>query len=164
MQPVAAVGEVESVGSGLDRALYATYLSYLSPEQFAYPLTRHDDQRGTFTEFLRTRDSGQVAVLKAFPGQTRGEHYHHTKAEKMLVVQGEARFRFRQVDTGETLELTASSGEPVTIETIPGWAHDITNTGDDGFDRPASGLARTSTGRGPTPWRADHDRNRASRS
>lgn len=124
-------GEVESVGSGLDRALYATYLSYLPPEQFAYSLARHDDQRGTFLEFLRTRDSGQFAVLKAYPGQTRGEHYHHTKAEKMLVVQGQARFRFRQVDTGETFELTASEDDPVAIETIPGWAHNITNTGED---------------------------------
>ena len=124
-------GEVEQVGSGLHRAFYATYLSYLPPEQFAYPLVRHDDQRGTFLEFLRTRESGQFAVLKAYPGQTRGEHYHHTKAEKMLVVQGQARFRFRQVDTGETLELIASEEHPVTIETIPGWAHDITNIGEE---------------------------------
>jgi UDP-2-acetamido-2,6-beta-L-arabino-hexul-4-ose reductase len=123
-------GEVEQVGAGLDRALYATFLSFLPPEQFAYALPRHDDHRGSFLEFLRTRDSGQVSVLTAFPGQTRGAHYHHTKAEKMLVVQGDARFRFRHVDTGETLELHASEREPMAIETIPGWAHDVTNTGE----------------------------------
>jgi UDP-2-acetamido-2,6-beta-L-arabino-hexul-4-ose reductase len=125
-----AGGEVEQVGAGLYRALYATYLSFLPAEQFAYPLPCHHDQRGSFLEFLRTRDSGQFAVLKAYPGQTRGEHYHHTKAEKMLVVHGEARFRFRHVDTGETLEFNASEREPIAIETIPGWAHDITNTGE----------------------------------
>jgi UDP-2-acetamido-2,6-beta-L-arabino-hexul-4-ose reductase len=93
-------------------------------------LVTHKDERGAFMEFLRTRDSGQVAVLRAFPGQTRGRHYHHTKAEKMLVVHGKALFRFRHVERGDLTEVRASADEPVAVETIPGWAHDITNVGD----------------------------------
>jgi UDP-2-acetamido-2,6-beta-L-arabino-hexul-4-ose reductase len=122
--------EVERVGSGLERALYATYLSYLPPGQFSYPLVAHKDERGAFMEFLRTRDSGQVAVLRAFPGQTRGRHYHHTKAEKMLVVQGQALFRFRHIEHGDFTEVRASADDPIAVESIPGWAHDVTNIGD----------------------------------
>ena len=122
-------GRVENVGSGLQRALYATFVAALPAEAFSYPLTTHIDPRGSFAEILKTRDGGQVSVLTAEPGVTRGGHYHHTKVEKFLVVHGHARFRFRHILDGETYELMTSAERPMVVETIPGWTHDITNVG-----------------------------------
>jgi UDP-2-acetamido-2,6-beta-L-arabino-hexul-4-ose reductase len=121
---------IPPVGSGLTRALYATYLSFLPPERFAYDLKRHADPRGVFVEMLKTTESGQFSFFTAFPGITRGEHYHHTKNEKFLVVQGRARFEFRQIDTGERHEIAVDGAVPQVVETVPGWAHNITNIGD----------------------------------
>ena len=118
-----------SVGSGLNRALYATYLSYLNPPQFAYDLKRHVDSRGLFVEVLKTPDSGQFSYFTADPGITRGEHYHHTKSEKFLVLKGKARFGFRHVVTNERYELTVDGGAARVVETAPGWVHNITNIG-----------------------------------
>ncbi len=121
----------ERVGNGLTRALWATYLSYLSPEMFAYTLPAHADARGTFVEMLKTPDSGQFSYFTAHPGVTRGGHYHHTKSEKFLVVRGKALFKFRSLQTDERFEYITSSAQPVIVETVPGWAHDITNIGED---------------------------------
>jgi UDP-2-acetamido-2,6-beta-L-arabino-hexul-4-ose reductase len=120
----------EDVGIGLTRALYATYLSFLRPEQFAYSVPVHADPRGRFVEVLKTKDSGQFSFFTAHPGVTRGGHYHHTKNEKFLVIQGRARFGFLHMMTGETYELFTDAEKPVIVETIPGWSHDITNIGD----------------------------------
>lgn len=121
----------EAVGTGLTRALYATYLTYITPDQFAYPLVRHADPRGVFVEMLKTRDAGQFSYFTAHPGITRGGHYHHTKNEKFLVIKGKARFGFRHIDTGATHALCTTAEEPQVVETIPGWSHDITNIGDE---------------------------------
>lgn len=121
----------ERVGHGLVRALYATYVSYLPVEAFSYPLKRHADPRGAFVEVLRTQDAGQFSYFTAYPGITRGGHYHHSKTEKFLVVKGRALFRFRHMQTGETHEHTTSDAQPEVVETVPGWTHDITNVGDD---------------------------------
>lgn len=126
-----ASGRTTHVGTGLERALYATYVSCLRPERFAWPLAGHEDPRGRFSEFLRTPDCGQISILTARPGQTRGGHYHHTKTEKFVVVHGQAQFRFRHVLSGETVELVARGDRPTTVEAIPGWSHAITNIGDD---------------------------------
>jgi UDP-2-acetamido-2,6-beta-L-arabino-hexul-4-ose reductase len=120
----------EPVGVGLVRALYATYISYYPPEQFAYPLVKHEDPRGSFSEMLKTRDSGQFSYFTAHPGVTRGGHYHHTKNEKFLVVHGKASFKFRHVVTGEQYEMFTNGDEPQVVETVPGWSHDITNVGE----------------------------------
>lgn len=120
----------EEVGIGLTRALYATYLSYLRPEQFAYVVPAYEDSRGRFVEMLKTKDSGQFSFFTANPGITRGGHYHHTKSEKFLVLQGSARFGFRNVLTNETFELSVDGLSPKIVETIPGWTHDITNIGE----------------------------------
>ena len=120
----------EAVGSGLTRALYATYLSFLQPEQFSYVLPVHVDPRGRFVEMLKTKDSGQFSFFTAHPGITRGGHYHHSKNEKFLVIQGRARFGFRHVVTDETCELFTDGEVPQVVETVPGWSHDITNVGD----------------------------------
>lgn len=121
----------EPVGTGLVRALYATYITYFTPEQFAYPLVKHEDPRGVFVEMLKTRDAGQFSFFTAHPGITRGGHYHHTKTEKFLVIRGQARFGFRHIESGEVHELCTSGDTPVVVETIPGWSHDITNIGND---------------------------------
>ena len=120
----------EEVGDGLTRALYATYLSYLKPEQFAYAVPTYEDARGRFVEILKTKDSGQFSFFTAHPGITRGGHYHHTKSEKFLVLQGLARFGFRNIITNEVYELKVGGLTPKIVETIPGWTHDITNIGE----------------------------------
>lgn len=121
----------ERVGSGLVRALYSTYLSYLPPEEFAYRVPRHSDPRGVFVEMLKTPDCGQVSYFTAHPGVTRGGHYHHSKTEKFLVIKGMARFKFRHMSTGETHELVSRGESAEIVETVPGWTHDITNVGDE---------------------------------
>jgi UDP-2-acetamido-2,6-beta-L-arabino-hexul-4-ose reductase len=122
---------IADVGVGLARALYATYVSFLPPGEFAYPIASHRDSRGAFSEMLKTRSAGQFSYFNALPGVTRGGHYHHTKTEKFLVVHGRARFRFRNILTDERHELETSASEPVVVETIPGWSHDITNIGEE---------------------------------
>ena len=117
--------------NGLTRALYATYLSYLPPADFVYGLTMHRDARGVFAEVLKTTRSGQLSFFTAGPGVTRGEHYHHSKSEKFIVVHGTARFRFRQVVSNITHEVVVSAADASVVETVPGWAHSVTNVGFD---------------------------------
>jgi UDP-2-acetamido-2,6-beta-L-arabino-hexul-4-ose reductase len=121
----------ERVGTGLVRALYATYVSYLPNEKFSYEVPQHADPRGVFVEMLKTPDSGQFSYFTAHPGITRGGHYHHTKTEKFLVIKGEALFRFRHMLSDEQVALRTSGTKPQVVDTIPGWSHDITNVGDD---------------------------------
>lgn len=122
---------VEQVSNGLLRALYSTYLSYLRPEQSSYGLAKHSDARGSFVEVVKTRDSGQFSYFTSKPGITRGGHFHHTKAEKFIVVKGSARFTFQNVNTGDRHEITTHADHPTVVETLPGWSHDVTNIGDD---------------------------------
>lgn len=121
----------EDVGVGLVRALHATYLSFLKPDQFSYSLPKYGDSRGIFVEMLKTKTAGQFSFFTAHPGITRGGHYHHTKTEKFLVIKGKARYKFRHVVTHETYELVTDASESKVVETIPGWSHDITNIGTD---------------------------------
>jgi UDP-2-acetamido-2,6-beta-L-arabino-hexul-4-ose reductase len=121
----------ERVGTGLVRALYATYVSYLPPELFAYTVPQYSDPRGVFAEMLKTPDCGQFSYFTAHPGITRGGHYHHSKTEKFLVIKGRARFKFRHMQTGEVHELLTSGDKAEVVETVPGWTHDITNIGTD---------------------------------
>jgi UDP-2-acetamido-2,6-beta-L-arabino-hexul-4-ose reductase len=121
---------IDRVGTGLSRALYSTFLSYLEPGEFAYSVPIHGDPRGVFVEMLKTPDYGQFSYFTAGPGITRGQHYHHTKTEKFLVLTGAARFGFRHIITNERHELVTRGGEGRIVETIPGWTHDITNVGD----------------------------------
>jgi len=122
---------VDIVGTGLQRALYATYVTYLPRSAFSYPLKKHEDPRGSFSEFVKTETSGQVSVFTAHPGVTRGGHYHHTKTEKFLIIQGHALFRFRHILTDEVHEIATSGDVPTVVETIPGWSHSVENVGDD---------------------------------
>ena len=121
----------ERVGTGLVRALYATYVSYLPVELFAYEVPQHADPRGVFVEMLKTPDAGQFSYFTAHTGITRGGHYHHSKTEKFLVIKGNARFKFRHMQTGQAHELLTSGEKAEVVETVPGWTHDITNIGPD---------------------------------
>ncbi|MDD3265802.1 MAG: NAD-dependent epimerase/dehydratase family protein [Burkholderiales bacterium] len=123
-------GVTLAVGTGLIRALYSTYLSFLPTSKFTYSLVKHEDTRGIFVEMLKTPDSGQFSFFTAHPGITRGGHYHHTKTEKFLVIKGIALYRFRHIITNEYYEIKVSSENPTVVETIPGWSHDITNIGE----------------------------------
>lgn len=122
---------ISHVGTGLERALYSTYLSYLPSDSFSYQLENHNDKRGAFVEVLKTKDSGQFSYFTAHPGVTRGGHYHHTKTEKFLVLKGKALFKFYHIYTKEYFEIQTHDGLPTIVETVPGWAHDITNIGED---------------------------------
>jgi UDP-2-acetamido-2,6-beta-L-arabino-hexul-4-ose reductase len=121
----------ESVGAGLMRALYSTYVSYLPVDSFSYTVPQHADPRGVFVEMLKTPDCGQFSYVTAHPRITRGGHYHHSKTEKFLVIKGQARFKFRHMQTGQSHELVTNGDKPEVVETVPGWTHDITNIGSD---------------------------------
>lgn len=113
-----------------ERKLYSTYLSYFPEDSFSYPLVTHSDHRGSFTEFLRTPDRGQVSVNVSKPGITKGNHWHHTKNEKFLVVSGQGLIRFRRVDGEEILEYPVSGDRLEVVDIPPGYTHTITNTGE----------------------------------
>lgn len=111
------------------KKLYSTYLSYLPEDKFSYPLKMNVDNRGSFTEFLKTSDKGQVSINISKPGITKGNHYHHTKNEKFLVVSGEGVIQFRKIDSEEVIEYKVS-GEKLEVIDIPvGYTHNIINTG-----------------------------------
>jgi len=122
---------IPNVASGLERALYATYLSYLSTDKFSYELKGYKDNRGTFYEILKTQESGQFSLSTTAPGITRGSHYHHTKNEKFLVVKGEATIEFRHIVTDEKISYKVSDKKMEVVEMIPGYTHNIKNTGDE---------------------------------
>lgn len=113
-----------------EKKLYSTYLSYLPEDQFSYPLLMHTDERGSFTEVLKSADRGQVSVNISRPGITKGNHWHHTKNEKFVVVSGKGVIRFRKYGSDEILEYHVS-GEKLEVVDIPtGYTHSIVNEGD----------------------------------
>ncbi len=115
------------------KKLYSTYLSHLDPADFAYKLDSHTDDRGSFTEVLKTPDRGQVSINVTKPGCTKGNHWHHTKWERFLVVRGEALIRLRRIGTDADgnaypiVEYHVSGDAPTVVEMIPGYTHCITN-------------------------------------
>ena len=118
-----------SLASDLDRALYATLLSYYPQDQFSYTLDMKRDNRGWLAEFIKSESFGQIFISKTKPGITRGNHWHHTKVEKFLVIMGDGVIRFRKVAGTEILEYSVS-GDNLTVVDIPvGYTHSITNTG-----------------------------------
>jgi UDP-2-acetamido-2,6-beta-L-arabino-hexul-4-ose reductase len=114
----------------LTKKLYSTYLSFLPKNEFSYDLNMHCDNRGSFTEFIRTLDRGQVSVNVAKPGITKGNHWHHSKNEKFLVVSGKGLIRFRKIGSDEIIEYKVN-GEKLQVVDIPtGYTHSIVNIGD----------------------------------
>ena len=121
---------VADMADPLVSALYSTWLSYLPTDRFSYPLKMNCDARGSFTEFLRTANAGQVSVNISRPGIVKGNHWHHSKNEKFLVVSGRGVIRFRKLNTDEIIEYHVS-GEKLEVVDIPtGYTHNIENLGD----------------------------------
>lgn len=121
---------IPNMENGLTKKLYSTYLSFLPEDQFSYELKMNTDHRGAFTEFMRTPERGQVSVNVSKPGITKGNHWHHTKNEKFLVVSGEGLIRFRKIDSDEIIEYRVS-GEKLQVVDIPtGYTHSIVNIGE----------------------------------
>ncbi|NLW13523.1 MAG: SDR family oxidoreductase [Trueperella sp.] len=110
--------------------LYATYLSYLDSEDFAYDLEQRIDARGALAEFIKSKHVGQIFVSRTKPGITRGNHYHHTKNEKFLVLSGEAIVRFRRIDDESVIEYSVRGEDFRVIDIPPGYTHSIQNVGD----------------------------------
>ena len=121
---------VPDLADSLTKKLYATWLSYLPTEQFCYDLQMNCDQRGSFTEILRTVGCGQFSVNISRPGVTKGNHWHHTKHEKFVVVHGEALIQLRKIDTDALVEFRVSGDHIQVVEMIPGYTHNIINLSD----------------------------------
>ena len=124
--------DVPNVGDPFTKKLYSTYLSYLPQNQFCYPLKMNVDNRGSFTEIIRTSDRGQFSVNISKPNITKGNHWHHTKNEKFVVVSGRGVVRFRDMNdpTSKVIEYLVS-GENIEVIDIPtGYTHNIENLGD----------------------------------
>lgn len=121
---------VPTMSDELTKKLYSTYLSFIPEDKFSYDLKMNVDNRGSFTEFLRTPDRGQVSVNISKPAITKGNHWHHTKNEKFLVVSGNGLIRFRKIDTEEIIEYYVN-GEQLQVVDIPtGYTHSIVNVGE----------------------------------
>lgn len=121
---------VPNMTDELTKKLYSTYLSYLPEDQFSYDLTMNVDQRGSFTEFIKTPDRGQVSVNISKPGIIKGNHWHHTKNEKFLVVSGKGVVRFRKIDSEEVLEYFVSEDKMEVVDIPTGYTHNIENLDD----------------------------------
>ncbi|MCR5411184.1 MAG: capsular polysaccharide biosynthesis protein CapF, partial [Lachnospiraceae bacterium] len=123
--------EVPDLSDPLVSKLYSTYLSFLPEDGFSYELKMNKDERGSFTEFIRTADRGQVSVNITRPGITKGNHWHDSKNEKFLVVKGRGLIRFRKVGEEKVIDYHVS-GEDLTVVDIPtGYVHCIINEGED---------------------------------
>lgn len=112
------------------KKLFSLYLTYLPTEQFKYPLKMNMDDRGSFTELLKTADCGQVSVNISKPGITKGQHWHNSKWELFIVVHGTALIRERNIHTDETVEFRVSGEKIEAVRMIPGWTHSIINLSD----------------------------------
>lgn len=122
--------QVPNLSNTFTKKLYSTYLSYLPEKQFSYPLKMNVDYRGSFTEFLKSPDRGQVSINISKPGITKGEHWHHSKNEKFLVVSGKGVIRFRRIYDMKVIEYFVS-GDKLEVVDIPvGYTHNIENLGD----------------------------------
>ena len=120
---------IPNMEDGIIKKLYSTYLSYLPIDKFNYPVKINIDDRGSFTELFKTLDKGQVSVNISKPGVTKGNHWHHTKNEKFVVVSGTGIIRFRKVGTNDVIEYKVA-GDKLEIVDIPtGYTHNIENIG-----------------------------------
>ena len=122
--------QLPDVKDEFSKKLYSTYLSYLPENEFSYSLKTNIDNRGSFTEMLKTLERGQISVNISKPGIVKGNHWHNTKNEKFIVVSGKGVIRFRKVDSDRVIEYYVS-GEKIEVVDIPvGYTHNIENTGD----------------------------------
>ena len=118
---------VPTVSDGFEKALYSTFLSYFPKEKFIYPVKMNIDPRGSYTELIRSEHNGQFAVNISKPGITKGQHWHHTKNEKFVVVHGRGLIQLRKLGTEEIIEFEVSGDNIQVVEMIPGYTHNIIN-------------------------------------
>lgn len=109
------------------KKLYSLYLTYLPKEKIKYSLKMNIDDRGSFTELLRTKDCGQVSINISKPGITKGQHWHNSKWELFIVVAGHGLIQERNINTGEIVEFEVSGNKIEAIHMVPGWTHNIIN-------------------------------------
>ena len=121
---------IPDMADAFTKKLYSTYLSYLPEDKFSYPLKMNVDQRGSFTEIIRTPDRGQISVNISKPGITKGNHWHHTKNEKFLVVSGKGMIRFRKLNSDELIEYFVSGDKMEVVDIPVGYTHNIENIGE----------------------------------
>ena len=121
---------VPTLSNGFEKALYSTYLSYLPKEKFSYPVKMNIDPRGSYTELICSAHNGQFAVNISKPGITKGQHWHHTKNEKFVVVHGHGLIQLRKLGTDEIVEFEVSGDKIEVVEMIPGYTHNIINLSD----------------------------------
>jgi len=122
--------QIPNMEDSFTKKLYSTYLSYLPKEKFSYPLKMNIDQRGSFTEFLKSPDRGQISINISKSGITKGNHWHHTKNEKFLVVSGKGVIRFRKIDSDEVTEYYVSGNKLEVMDIPVGYTHNIENLGE----------------------------------
>lgn len=120
---------IPDMSNEFTKKLYSTYLSYLPVEQFSYSLKMNQDQRGSFTEMFRTIDRGQVSVNISKPGIIKGNHWHHTKNEKFIVVHGKGIIRFRKINSVKIIDYPVSGEKIEVVDIPPGYTHNIENLG-----------------------------------
>lgn len=118
---------VPNLADTFSKKLYSTYLSYLPKEKFAYSVKMNIDDRGSFTELIRTVSCGQFSVNISKPGITKGQHWHHTKNEKFVVVSGHGLIQLRKIDADEVINVEVSGDKIEVVEMIPGYTHNIIN-------------------------------------
>ncbi len=111
----------------ISKKLYSTYLSYLDPENFSYKLKMNCDDRGSFTEILRSANAGQFSVNISKPGITKGQHWHNTKNEKFVVVKGHGLIQLRKIGSDEIVNYEVNGDEITVVDMIPGYTHNIIN-------------------------------------
>jgi len=112
------------------KKLYSTYLSYLPKEKIATPLKMNVDDRGSFTELLKSASCGQVSINISKPGITKGQHWHHTKWEYFIVVSGKGLIQLRKIGTDEVLDFEVSGDKIEAVRMLPGYTHNIINLSD----------------------------------
>ena len=122
---------IPKLDDGFESHLYSTYLSYLPEKDFCYSLKMNTDDRGSFTEIMRTLDRGQFSVNISKPGIIKGNHWHHSKNEKFLVVNGEGLIRLRKIGNDRVVEYHVSGKRLEIVDIPPGYTHNIINLGDD---------------------------------
>ena len=122
--------QVPDLGDPFTKKLYSTYLSYFPKDKFSYPLKMNVVSRGSFTEIIRTPDRGQFSVNISKPGITKGQHWHHTKNEKFVVVSGHGLIQLRKIGTDEVLNYEVNGDKIEVVEMIPGYTHNIINLSD----------------------------------
>lgn len=109
------------------KKLYSTYLSYLDPSDFAYKVKMNCDNRGSFTELVRTKNAGQFSVNISKPGITKGQHWHNTKTEKFIVVSGKGLIQQRKIGSDEVINFEVNGDDITVVDMIPGYTHNIIN-------------------------------------